>query len=163
MKNRKWLTYILGILLTLVVLGVVGVAGFRLGMMQNASFARPAFTQNFDRRAQIMPRNFQNGDMPQRMQERFHNNGGPQSMERNPHNQGIDKRAFNRGFDRRGGMFFFPLIFGLILLTVLGLLLLVVYKLVKNNGWKLTRVAASPAPAASATPSVEVEEKKESE
>jgi hypothetical protein len=162
MKNRKWLTYILGILLTLVALGVVGVVGFRIGTMQNASLVRPPFMKNFDGGAQSMPRNFQNDDMPPRMQENFHNNGGPQAMQGNPHNQGFDNRENNRGGDRRGGMFFFPPIFGLIHLALLGLLLWVVYKLVKNSGWRLTRVAASPAPAPSAaeTPSVEVKKKK---
>ncbi len=56
MKNRKWLTYILGALLTLIVLAAVGGggggggAGFRVGMMQNVSnmTGRPTFTHNFD-------------------------------------------------------------------------------------------------------------------
>jgi hypothetical protein len=167
MKNRKWLTYTLGILLTLVVLGVVGAVGYRLGTMQNATFVHPSFTQNFDGGPQSMPRSFQNDGMPPRMQENFHNNGGPQGMQSNPHNQGFDNRGNNRGGDRRGGgMPFFAPIFELIHLALLGLLLWVVYKLVKNSGWRLTRVAATPAPAVSPTPSVEsaeVEGKKESE
>ena len=142
----------MGILLTLVVLAVVGGAGFRIGMMQNTSFARPPFTRNFDGERQSMPRNFQNGGIPQPMQENYHNNGGPQAMQGNPHNQGFDTRGNNRGVDRRGGRLpFFAPIFGLIHLALLGLLLWVVYKLVKNSGWRLTRVAASPAPAASET------------
>jgi hypothetical protein len=166
MKNRKWLTYTLGVLLTLVVLGVVGVVGYRIGAMQNASFVHPSITQNFDGGAQSMPKRFQNNGMPPRMQENFHNNGGPQGMQANPHNQGFDNRGNNRGGDRRGGMSFFPPIFGVIHLALLGLLLWGVFKLVKNSGWRLTRVTASPAPVVSATPSVEsteVEEKKESE
>jgi hypothetical protein len=162
MKNRKWLTYTLGILLALAVLAVVGAVGFRIGTMQNASFAHPSFTQNFDSGPESMPTSFQNGGMPERMQKNFHDDGGPQGMQANPHNQGFD----NRGFDRRGGRSFFPPIFGLIHLALLGLLLWVVYKLVKNSGWRLTRVVASPAPAVSPTPNVEnveVEEKKESE
>jgi hypothetical protein len=154
-KNRKWLTYTLGILLTLAVLAVVGAVGFRLGTMQNASF-----THNFDGGPQSLPRNFQNDDMPLRMQKNFHKNGGSQGLQGNPYNQGFDIR----GGDRRGGRLpFFAPIFGLIHLALLGLLLWVVYKLVKNNGWRLTRVAASPAPAASETSSVEAEDKKESE
>ena len=39
MKSKKWLTYTLGVLLTLVVLVAVGGAGFRLGLMKSASFA----------------------------------------------------------------------------------------------------------------------------
>jgi hypothetical protein len=163
MKNRKWLTYTLSILLTLAVLAIVGGAGFRIGMMQNTSFTHPPFTRNFDGERQPMPWSFQNGGMPQPMQENFHNNGGPQAMQGNPHNQGFDKRGDNRGGDRRGSFLpFFAPIFGLIHLLLLGLLLWVVYKLVKNSVWRLTRVAASPAPAASETSSVEVEEKKES-
>ena len=48
---------------------------------------------------------------------------------------------------------------------LLGLLLWIVYKFVKNSGWRLTRVQASPAPTPSAaeTPNVEVVEKKETE
>ena len=137
----------MGILLTLAVLAVVGAAGFRIGTMQNASFAR----------------NFDGGR--QSMQGNFHGNGGPQAMQGNPHDQGFDNRGYNRGGDRRGGLPFFAPLFGLIHLALLGLLIWVVYKLVKNSGWRLTRVATSPAPAPSAaeTPKVEVEEKKESE
>jgi hypothetical protein len=168
MKNKKWLTYTLGILLTLVVLAAVGGAGFRIGMMQNTSFARLPFAHNFDGGPQAMQRNFQNNggnqstqgnpqdnNNPRSIQGNFQGNGRPQAM----HNLGFE----NRGNDRRGGMFFFPSIFGLIHLVVLGLLLWLGYKLVKNSGWRLTRVQASPAPIANETSSVKVEEKKESE
>ena len=158
MKDRKWLTYLLGILLTLVVLVIVGGAGYRVGTMQNTSF-----TRNFDGGPQSMRGNFQKEEMPRAMQENFHGIGGPQAMQGNPYKQGFDNRSYNRGGDHRGSMFFFPPLFGLIHLALLGLLLWVVYKLVKNSGWRLARVAASPAPAASETPSVEVVEKKESE
>jgi hypothetical protein len=162
MKNKKWLTYTVGILLTLVVLAAVAGAGIRFGMMQNASFARPAFAHNFDGAPQARQGLPQNNDgnqstqgNPQAMQRNFRDNGGPQAMQ----GQGFD----NRGGDRRGGMPFFPPIFGLIHLVVLGLLIWLGYKLVKNSGWRLTRVAASPAPVANETSSMEVEEKKESE
>jgi uncharacterized membrane protein len=149
MKNRKWLTYLLGVLLTLVILAAVGGAGFRIGRMQNTSFERPAFAQPF-------------GGASWSMQKNFRGNGGPQAMQGNPHNQGFDNRGDNR---RGGGMPFFSPIFGLIRLIVLGLLLWIVYKFVKNSGWRLTRVQASPAPTPSAaeTPNVEVVEKKETE
>jgi signal transduction histidine kinase len=39
MKSNKWLTYTLGVLLTLVVLAAVGGVGFRMGVTQSASFA----------------------------------------------------------------------------------------------------------------------------
>jgi len=148
MKNKKWLTYTLGILLTLIVLAAVAGAGFRVGMMQNTSFTRPSFAHNFD-------------GAPQVIQGGFHDNGGSQAMQGNSQNKGFDN---NRGGDRRGGgISFFSPIFGLIRIVVLGLLLWIGYKFVKKSGWRLSRVEASPAPppAGSETPNVEVEEKKE--
>ena len=149
MKNKKWLTYTLGILLTLVVLAAVGGVGFRIGMTQNTSFARPPFTHNFD-----------NGR--QAMQGNFHDSGAPQAMQENSRDRGFDNRFNDR---RDGGFSFFTPIFGLIRLVVLGLLLWFGYKFVKKSGWRLTREQASPIPAPSAaeTPSAVVEEKKESE
>lgn len=177
MKNRKWLNYTLGFLLTLIVLAVVAGAGFRVGMTQNASFARLPFTHNFVGAPQAMRGNFQNDDArqpaqgnfqndngAQGMQGNFHdNNGGPQAMQGN-----FDKQRFdNRSGDRRDGMPFFSPIFGLIHLVVLGLLVWIGYKLVKKSGWRLslarTSPAPVPAPSATETPSVVVEEKKESE
>ncbi len=38
---KKWITYTIGILLTLVVLAAVGGAGYRMGLMQGASGAQP--------------------------------------------------------------------------------------------------------------------------
>jgi hypothetical protein len=146
MKNKKWLSYTLGILLTLIVLVAVGAAGFRIGAMQNNTFAHPMMNgagPNFER-------GFGNGQMP------------------NFHPQGFEGRDFHgRGFDRgermeRGG--FFPPIFGLIKLAVLAALLWFGFKLIKNSGWKLTREAASvpaPAPVVSEAPAAEVDEKKE--
>jgi hypothetical protein len=170
------LTYTVGVLLTLVILAVVGGAGFRIGMMQNASFARPFFAHNFDGGPQVMQGNSQNNGgnqstqgnsqdngNPRFMQGNFHDNGGTQAMQGNPHNQGFDNRGNNRGNDRKGGMSFFSPIFGLIHFVVLGLLLWLGYKLVKKSGWRLTRAQVSPAPVANETPSVEVEKKKESE
>ncbi len=144
MKNKKWLTYTLGILLTLIILAAVAGASFRVGMMQNASFTRPSMTHNFD-------------GAPQAMQGNFHDNGRPQAMQGDSQNKGFDN---NRGSDRRGGgMSSFSPIFGLIRIVVLGLLLWIGYKFVKKSGWRLTRAAVSPAPTTSETDSVE--EKKE--
>ena len=79
MKNRKWLTYTVGILLTLVVLAAVGGAGFRIGMMQNASFARPSFAHNFDGAPQAMQGNFHRTMMEtQSTQGNSQDNGNPQ-------------------------------------------------------------------------------------
>lgn len=139
MKNKKWFTYTLGILLTLIVLAVVGGVAFRIGAAQNSEFvhpmmnnAGPAFSHGFD-----MPGgNFHDQDF-----------GGMGS-----HGHGFD----------RGGFSLFSPIFGLIRLAVLGLLLWGGYKLIQKSGWRLTRVT-EPAAVTSETPSVEVEEKKEAE
>ena len=139
MKNKKWFTYTLGILLTLIVLAVVGGVAFRIGAAQNSEFvhpminnAGPAFSHGFD--------------MP----------GG------NFHDQEFGGMgSHGHGFDRGGRSFFSP-IFGLIRLAVLGLLLWGGYKLIQKSGWRLTRVT-EPAAVTSETPSVEVEEKKEAE
>jgi hypothetical protein len=161
MKNRKWLTYTLGILLTLVVLTAVAGAGFRIGMTQNASFARPAFARNFDGNAQSMRGNFQDNGGPQAMmQGNPHGNGGYQAMQGNSRNQGFN----SRGGDRRDGrMSFLSPIFGLIRLVVLGLLVWIGYKFVKKSGWRLSRVQASAAPVVNEPPVVEVEEEKPAE
>jgi hypothetical protein len=150
MKNRKWLTYTLGTLLTLVVLAAVAGASFCLGTMQNASFARPAFARSFNSGPQEMQRNFQHNGGPQGMQGNFHDNGRNQ-MPGDPQNKGFDNRGINRGGDRRGGMPIFSVIFGLIHLIVLGLILWGGYVLVKNSGWRLTRVETAPAPLQTAS------------
>ena len=145
MKNRKWLTYTLGTLLTLIVLAAVAVASFRIGMMQNASFVRPAFARNFN-------------NAPLEMQKNFQDDKGSQGMQGNPHDNGWNEmrgNRQNRGFDGRGGMPFFAPIFGLIRLAVLGLILWGIYMLVKKSGWRLTRVEATPAPAPDQNDSVE--------
>jgi hypothetical protein len=153
MKNKKWLTYTLGTLLTLIVLSVVAVAGFRAGMLQNASLTRPAFAHNFDGERLPMQRNFDDKTMPQIMQENPHNIGGPQAMQGNSRSQGFDMHSHGR---RGGGFSFLSPIFGLVRLAVLGLLIWIGYKFVKNSGWRVVRVATPPAP-------VEAEEKKASE
>lgn len=150
MKNRKWLTYTLGILLTLVVLAGVGMAGFRMGVMQSAKLARNADGTT----AQIQPFGHLRG-----FENKFNNQPGanPRMM------QGFDQGGFGRGefgrggFERgRGGRHFFSPFFSLIHIALLGLLLWFGFKLVKNSGWRLTR-----ASAASEAPKVEVDEKKE--
>lgn len=146
MKNRKWLTYTIGTLLTLIVLVVVAGAGFRVGMMQNISFTRglnnaahPAFSQNLDGNAQ----------QPQADPHQWDNN--PQGMKGNGDFQRMQGNN-SGGNDHRGG---FSPIFGLIRLAVLGAILWFGYKFVKNSGWRLTRVtqaATTETPAASGTP-----------
>lgn len=139
MKNKKWLTYTLGTLLTLIVLAAVGGVGFRIGMMQNVSAmtGRPAFAHNFD------------GDFQPPMQGNRQNDGNPKSGQMNPHQDNF------RGNDRGGGSRFFSPIFGLIRLAALAALLWLGYKFVQKSGWKLTRV--TQAQAAAETPSAPVE------
>lgn len=145
MKSKKWLTYTLGVLLTLVVLAVVGGIGFRVGMMKSASFA-----------------NLTEG---QTAQSPFfaHGHGMDGDFSR------MDRGDFSHGFDRghgndRGG-FRSPL-FGLFHLIIVGGLAFFGYKLIKNSGWKLVKVNASePSAPVMETPS-ETEagdEKKETE
>lgn len=155
MKNKKWLTYTIGILLTLVVMVAVAGAGFRVGMSQSGTFDRAAFAHDFDGSPRTMQGNDQTTD-PHGMRSSFQDHGKQQFT------QGFDGRGNNRG-----GMPFGSPLFGLIRIAVLGLLAWAGYKFVKNSGWKLTREQAAPAPAPapveSEAASVEVEEKKESE
>jgi hypothetical protein len=147
MKNRKWLTYTLGTLLTLVVLAVVAGVSFRIGMTQNPSFTRPAFARGFSNGA------------PQVMERDFQGNGNPQNRGFN-----INNRSGNR---RDDGMGFFPPILGLIRLVVLGLVIAALgwlgYALVKKSGWKLTRAQeAAYVHSVIETADVVVEKKKKS-
>jgi hypothetical protein len=132
MKSKKWLTYTLGIVLTLIVLTAVGGAGFRMGVMQNASFA-----------------NLTDGSVAQfHSFDNYHGMDGDFSR--------MDGGDFSHGFDRgrgrdRGG---FSPIFGLFHLIVVGALAFFGYKLIKNSGWKLVKVNASGASASAVeTPS----------
>jgi hypothetical protein len=142
MKNRKWLTYTLGTLLTLIALGVVGMAGFRIGMMQTGGFPRmgiaerPGFDQNVDKNAPNA--------------QAFNPNGNNNPRDNDFSSHGFDRR--HPGMPMPGGLF------GLIHIAILALLLWFGYKLIQNSGWRFVRVQNN-APATS----VEVEEKKESE
>lgn len=158
MKNKKWLNYTLGVLITLIVLAGVAGAGFRAGMMQNPPMARvmngmypPLAHDNFDKLSQQTQGDFR-GDKGQTMRNDF---------------QGQAPRD-GRELDFRGGGYRFPFpIFGLVQLAVLGLVVWVIYKLVKKSGWRLalSKVSSTPAPVPSAaeTPGVEDGEKKASE
>jgi hypothetical protein len=149
MKNRKWLTYTLGVLLTLIALAVVGMAGFRVGMMQNGAFPsmgigeRPAFNQNVDKNDRGI-QGFNPGE-----------NGNIDI----PRGYGFNTRGFDRG---HRGMPMLGGFFGLIHIALLALVLWFGYKLVQNSGWRFVRVQNN-APAPSETVSAQVEEKKESE
>lgn len=133
MKNKKWLTYTLGILLTLIVLAAVGGAGYRIGMMQTASPQRtmnltgPGFGPHFEGNPHLMPGNHFGND---------------------------------RNFEfRHGGFSMFPFLFGLIHLATLGLLVWFGYKLVQKSGWRFIRVEAGTSPAEQ-TVSADIKKKK---
>lgn len=161
MKNKKWLNYTLGILFTLIALTAIGVAGFRIGMMQQVPFARMG-NGNGPMMQGVNPRANNNNIYPNDNTAGNDNNGkdnfggGPQFMQGNPHSNDFNNRGFDRG---RGGMSIFGGLFGLIHIAILALLLWFGYKLVQKSGWKLVRVQA--ASATTEAPSVEVEEKKE--
>ena len=143
MKNKKWLTYTLGILLTLIVLTAVGGAAFRIGMTQSASFAN--LTDGQTARAPFFAHGM-DGDFSR--------------MDRGEFSHGFD-----RGRGRDGGRFFSP-IFGLIHIAIFGALAWFGYKLIKNSGWKLVKVNASEAAAPAEETSSETaadDEKKETE
>ncbi|MBI5825228.1 MAG: hypothetical protein HZB18_14455 [Chloroflexi bacterium] len=125
MKSKKWLTYTLGILLTLIVLAAVGGFGFRMGVTQSASFAKLTDGQSAHSPSFAQGHGF-DGDFNR--------------MERGNSSHGFDR---GRGRDRGG----FSPIFGLIRLVVLGALAWLGYKLVRNSGWKLVKANASESPA----------------
>jgi hypothetical protein len=133
MKNRKWLTYTLGTLLTLIALTVVGMAGFRAGVTQSADYSRigigerPSFNQN-----------------------------GNDNFDAPPQSNGLNPRGFNRGMPMMGGLF------GLTHIVILAVALWFGYKLFQKSGWRLVRVQ-NETPVVNEPIKAEVEEKKESE
>jgi hypothetical protein len=164
MKNRKWLTYTLGALITLIVLGAVGLAGFRIGMMQTAPrVIRPSFAPNFNNmpnfpqgrpgdngQNQFGPGNPRGDDNRQSSQGDGFRNPGQQM---NPHENWNKNRGDNsRGWDMPNSrsrfhpnmMFFMRPILGLIFLIILGLIVWGAYSLIKKSGWRLTRVPEIP-------------------
>lgn len=144
MKNKRWLTYTLGILLTLVILTAVGGVGFRMGVMQSASFAKLT--------------NGQSAQSPFFAHGHGMMDGSFNQMER-----GNPSHGFDRSRGRVHGGFFSP-IFGLIRLVVLGVLVWLGYKLVKNSGWRLVKANATVAPAVEEPSEAAAgDEKKESE
>jgi hypothetical protein len=119
---KRWITYALGILLTLVVLAGVGMAGYRMGFMQGASAAYmvngrpPEFGHPL-----VFGKDF--------------NEGGPEFA------WDKGRGPFAHGFEhgRGRGHFLFPL-FGLVHLIAIGLLIWLGYVLYKNSGWQFVRV-----------------------
>ena len=143
MKNTKWIWRILAVILTLVVLAGVGFAGFRVGLVQGAGLSAQELAAIFDhgRSARF------DSDAPKE--------GGFD------HGHGfVSGHDFDgRGFDR-GGFSFFSSLFGLLRLAVLGGLVWLGYRFVKNSGWRVVK-AETTAPVAE-VPAAD-EENKESE
>jgi hypothetical protein len=136
MKSKKWIWVTLAILLTLVVLAGVAGAGFRMGLMQGTRLTASA-----------------DGSAPQ-FEQFGHMRGfdgnfdGLRSL--GPRMQGFDHDGFGGG---RGG-FISPL-FGLIKFAVLAALFWLGFNFIRKSGWRLTRTAPQPAPAASEVPAAE--------
>lgn len=148
MKNTKWLWRILAVLLTLVVLAGVGFAGFRVGLVQGADLTAEELSTIFSHR-----RGFDNDGTPKAGDSREFDHR--HDFDRG---HGSDGRSFDR--DGRSGFSFFSPLFGLLKLAVLGGLVWLGYRFVKNSGWRLVKTEP-PAPAAE-TPSAADEEKQES-
>ena len=145
MKTRKWIWWTLAVIFTLVALTAAGFAGYRVGYMQglvanpNAKDFMAGPFWHGQGRMQNLGKNFdQRGSVPA---QEF----GGRQFDR------FGGRNFDR-FDRRGGFSFFAPLFGLVRLAVLALLIWLGYKVVKNSGWRLTRVTAEPAPVAEEVP-----------
>jgi hypothetical protein len=151
MKNKKWLSYTLGTLLTLIALAAVGLAAFRVGMMQNVSFphTRPAFHQETDKNLPTT-QGANPGDND--------NQKGDNNFGNNPQGNDFKQHGFDRG---HRGMSMVGGLFGLIHLAILALLLWFGYKLVQKSGWRLVRVQTD-VPVETATIAPEVEKKKKS-
>ena len=137
MKTRKWIWWTLAGILALVVLTAAGFAGYRVGYVRGLS-------------ANPNAKDFLAGPF-------WHGQGRMQNLDKNFEQRGsIPAQKFGgRQFDRfggRGGFSFFAPLFGLVRLAVLAVLIWIGYKLVKNSGWRLTRVTAEPAPVAEEVP-----------
>ncbi|HRK91694.1 MAG TPA: hypothetical protein PK152_21390 [Anaerolineales bacterium] len=140
MKSKKWIWWILGILLTLIVLSGVGLAAFRVGIMRSAAFEGETFP---------------------RWAERFN---GDRSQHYGDHGFDHDRRgSFHPG--ERGGFSLLSPVFGLFRLAILGGLVWLGYTLFKRSGWRLVNVHATqtvtPTTPTAETPSAQGDEKKD--
>jgi len=124
---KKVILIILGIIVTLGVLGGAGFAGYRFGYRQGLQANPEVVIQRFDR----LPK-FDQNSLP-------------------PNHPDINGRNFDRGImpDRfpmmqRGGFNFFPPFQFLWRLVILGLFIWLGYQLFKGNGWHLSLTRNSP-------------------
>lgn len=149
MNSKKWIGRILALILSLAVLAGVGFAGFRVGLVQGANLSAEELAAIFShgRGTQF------NDNQPQADKSRSFDHG------HGADGHGFDGRGFERG--GRGGFSFFSPLFGLLRLAVLGGLLWLGYRFIKNSGWRLVKANAAdnPATAEEAPPAQEDEKK----
>jgi hypothetical protein len=156
MKNKKWLNYVLGSLLTLLVLMIVAGAGFHAGMRLNISSLKTyASLSRFPREPlHEIQRNAQDGF-------RSHDGDNPSPKTRDNFGPGnFPGRKNDLNFARRNVApdFFKPLVW-LAWLLALGLLLWIVLLVVRKSGWQLSLIKESPAstPVSESTPAAKEE------
>lgn len=160
MKTNKWLRIALTALLTLIVLGGVAFAGYRVGVTQNPQVVQQWMQWRALRSSRLLPPALPQGNAPAAPQTTDGQQAQPQQqgvapLPQNPKNWKMNPRAerfdprdkFNDRFDRRDGFFPFPNLLTLILLAAL---LWLGYKYAKSSGWKLVRETPQNLPPASA-------------
>lgn len=159
MKKTRWVWWVLGTLLVLVLFAGVGFAGFQFGLRRsgNLSSARPFHRQGF-----MIPPGFEE------------KGGNPHGFLGNDR-QGLNHRGFGRSrdFSDRGRFPFFRPFLGFFKFAVLLGLIWLVFILAKRSGWRLVNVNGaqsasiaapvveeSPAPVSEENPTPEMEAKK---
>lgn len=132
MKNTKWIWRVFAVLAGLVVMAGIGFAGYRVGLVQGADLTAEELTTMFAHK-----RGFDGG-----MSQSENGMRG--------HEGRMGKGGFDRGhggvFSGRGGHSPFGFLFGLFHLAVLGGLIWLGYRWIKNSGWKLVKTEAGSAP-----------------
>jgi len=126
---KRVLFTLLGIVLVVGVLAGAGFAGYRMGYMRGV-----AATNNGTVKVIPQVRDFVPGGLPMHNFERGFNRGfGP---------GGMGFGMMERGMLHRGGFGFFAPLFLLARVAFWGLIIWLVYKVIQNSGWTLTRKPA---------------------
>jgi hypothetical protein len=146
MKTNKWLSWFLGIVISLAALGAVGFYTFRMGYSQGASTMHTAMQAQIDAAADKTGKT--DGTTTAQVLPPFfgHQHGFGDDFGFMDHDQMMGYGQFGRGMMNGGRMMggqfgfggFFP-IFGLFQLAFWGLVIWVAYKLISNSGWKLVK------------------------
>ncbi len=135
MITNKWLKWTVSILVSLAALGAVGISAYRVGVVQGAGILQAADGVNADSQfAFFMP------------MHGFDNDSGRQAHAQMYANHMNGSGKFGKGHHGYGG--FFPPIFGLFHLALLGLIGWLGYKWIKNSGWQVVRVTPKAEVAA---------------